>query len=243
MDLAVDVYAENLHRSSAQLTVFPEPYLGGLRTRNKGRKELCSQDYLKADDSTAALENDYTDVSLQISGVTSAEHAVKITGDGCFSTNKNEGFSRQKGNNHVALISSNQNEEISPKKDTSDVVVLISSNQREEFSRQEDNDGHVSDRSWGDYGDSDGLKRSASATSIDDAGYYSSAAPANYVDSDSQSTASHCGVSIGLASEEESLDSFTENEKFIDEAFCGSSEGLELVGMLHGEDDGTVWRH
>ena len=242
IDLAVEVYSENLQRSSTHLAVSQEHCL---RTRNKRQGKFGSQDHLKADDSTAVylIENDYTDISNQISGLTNTEHAVIVTRDTCISTNTNQGFYRQKDYDDVVVsVSSNQNED-SSRKEKNDVAVVIPPNRNEESSQPENNndviipDRHISDASWGDYWDNDVLKRSSSGVSIDDAGYFSSVAPANYMDSDTQSTGSQCGVSMNLMSKEGSWDSLMEieymkNEKFIDEVFCGSSEDLETVGLL-----------
>ena len=242
IDLAVEVYAENLHRSSSHLAVSQEH---PQHTMNKRQSKFCSQDHLKADDSTAVyrMENDYTDINNQISGLTNTKHAVMVTGDAWFSTNKNEGFCRQKDYNGVVVsVSSNQNEDPS-RQENNDVAVVIPPIRNEESSQLENNDdviisdGRIPDPSWVDYRDSDVLKRSSSGVSIDDAGYFSSVAPTNYGDSDTQSTGSQCGVSMNLVSKEGSLDSFMkidcmENENFIDEAFCGSSEDLETVGLL-----------
>ena len=219
IDLAVEVYAENYSRSSsAYLAVSQDHFPRGLGVRNRKDGKVCSQDVLNADDSTAIyhVENEYTDIANQISG-------MMKTGHTCFSTNQNEGLSRQLHNN--------------------DVIVSVPANQNAEFSHQRDNncvmvsDGHVSDTSSVDYGDNNVFKRSSSGMSIDDAGYFSSAAPATYVDSDTQSATSQCGVSVSIGSKKGSCDSlveldFIENEKFNDEGYFGNTERFESVGML-----------
>ncbi len=226
IDLAVEVYAENYSRSSsAYLPVSQDHFPRGLGARNRKDGKVCSQDVLKADDSTAAnrAENEYTDIANQISGVMKTGHAVVKTGDTRFSTNQNEGLSRQLHNNDVIVsVPANQNAEFSHQGDTNYVMV---------------SDGHVSDTSSVDYGDNNVFKRSSSGMSIDDAGYFSSAAPATYVDSDTQSATSQCGVSASIGSKKGSCDSlveldFIENEKFKDEGFFDNTERFESVGML-----------
>ena len=216
VDLAVEVYAENHERSSSYLTVFREPVPRGLGTRKRENSNSCSQDFLKPDDSTgiycAENEYEYTDITNQISGRVERENKRRIkTADACISSNLNEGFSRQTDNN--------------------DVIVSISTNQNEEFSCHEDSNGHVSDTSLMDYWDNNVLQRTSSEISINDAGYFSAAAPANYVDSDTQSATSVCDVNISMSS----LDSlgeidFIEIENSGDcKGYCVNAEDFESV--------------
>lgn len=216
VDLAVEVYAENRERSSNYLTVFREAAPRSLGTRKRENGNSCSQEFLKPDNSTALCreenEYEYTDITNQISGRVETENNRKIkTADACISSNRNEGFSRQANNN--------------------DVIVSISTNQNKKFSLHEDNYGHVSDTSSMDYGDNNVLQRTSSGISINDAGYFSAAAPANYVDSDTQSATSICDVNISMGS----LDSlgeidFIEIENSGDcKGFCVNREDFESV--------------
>ena len=222
VDLAVEVYAENYDRSSNCLTVLREPLPRGLDTRKRKNSNSCSQDLFKPDDSTAIwhLEggHDYTDITNQISGRVKKENNRKVKiADTCISTNQNGGFSRQMGNNDVIVsISTNENEKYFRYKGNKEVIVL---------------NGHTSDTSSMDDGDNKVLPRVSSGISINDAGYFSAAAPANYVDSDIQSGTSFCDVNISMGS----LDSLGEID-FIEiensgncKRFCGDAEDFESV--------------
>ena len=225
LDLAVEVYAENYNRSSTRLAVYQEHFPRGLDTRNRRNSEVCSQDFLKAGDSTAIYrvenEYEYTDIDIQISGLMETGNAGIKT---CFSTNQNERSSRQGDSDDVIVsVSTNQNEEFCHQGNNNDVVVL---------------DGHVSDTSSLDYGDNNISKRCSSGISINDAGYFSAAAPANYVDSDTQSATSQCDVRMSMGSKKGSLDSFIEidfieNEKIEDcKGFCVNADDFESIGKI-----------
>lgn len=203
LDLAIELYGENRYQSSNNLAIYSEHSLcrrlGQSGTRNRKDGKICSQDFLIARESN---EPEYTDINNQISGMVKAGNTGNI------------GITEMEGDSQIVQTQAN-----SLDVDDKDVKVL-DLNMPKDKNAAIYLDGHFSDTS--SVGNTDYvLKQRLSGSSTDDAGYFSAAAPANYVDSDDQSATSRCDVSIGIESMKESLDSlmgtdFIENNDFND---------------------------
>ena len=195
IDLAVGVYAESHFISLPRCAVVQRHSPRGLDTKNEKHCKIRSQDFLKADDDATSCRvevgTEYTDLTNQISGMTS---------DASFSTNQNKGSSCQVDIQNIS-VASKQNEDFCPKKDRTDL------------------DGDVSDGDLMDYWDNDVLKRSTLGISVDDAGYFSSAAPATDKDSDTYS----------VVSVEGSLESLSETDLTVENEECADFKMIDKL--------------
>ncbi|XP_028408004.1 monocarboxylate transporter 12-like [Dendronephthya gigantea] len=182
LDLAIEVYGENRYQSNNLAVYSPSRRLGA---RNRKDGKICFQDFLENKASRIAGESnepEYTDINTQISGLMETENTgiTKMEED-CQAVQTQANL-LQVDNKDVKLL---------VPKDNNAVTCL---------------DGHSSDASSVENTDYVSKQR-LSGSSTDDAGYFSAAALANYVDSDDQSVTSRCDVSIRIESQNESLDS------------------------------------